>query len=76
MNENVKEIEGNVTPAELAARWRCHPETVRRKLRDRKIASIIIGRRRLVPLGEVTRIEAEAFIPAQQSLKQTISTTL
>jgi hypothetical protein len=53
-----------ITPAELANRWRKHPETIRRQLRAREIASVVIGRRRLIPLGEVLRIEADGLIPA------------
>ena len=48
---------------EIAAnRWHCHKETVRRALRERRIASIVIGRRRLIPAEEVERVERECRI--------------
>jgi hypothetical protein len=50
------------TPAEAAARWSFHVESVRRKLRTREILSIVIGRRRLIPGSEILRVEAEGFI--------------
>jgi len=50
------------TPAQLASRWHWHPESVRRALRERRLASFIIGRRRLIPASEIERIEREGFI--------------
>lgn len=51
-----------LTPAAIAARWSWHEESVRRVLRERRLASIIIGRRRLVPVEEIERVEREGFI--------------
>jgi len=43
---------------EVAARWHMHPETIRRMLRRKALASIIIGGRRLIPDFEVLRTES------------------
>lgn len=51
-----------MTPAAIANRWSWHEESVRRALRERRLASIIIGRRRLVPVEEIERVEREGFI--------------
>jgi hypothetical protein len=51
-----------LTPSQLAKRWSLHPESTRRILRERRIASIIIGRRRYIPASEVARLENEGFI--------------
>jgi hypothetical protein len=50
------------TPAQLASRWHWHPESVRRALRERRIASIIVSRRRLIPASEIERIENSGYI--------------
>jgi hypothetical protein len=50
------------TPTQTAHRWHWHPESVRRAIRERRIASIIIGRRRLIPITEIERIEREGFV--------------
>lgn len=54
-----------LTPAGVARRWNWHPESVRRALRERRLASIINGRRRLIPVGEVLRVEAAGFVAAK-----------
>jgi hypothetical protein len=53
-----------LTPNQLAKRWHWHPESIRRKIRRREIASKIIGRRRLIALEEAMRIESEGSIQA------------
>jgi hypothetical protein len=50
------------TPQQVARRWGWHVESIRRAIRQKRIESIIIFRRRLVPIGEVERIEAEGRI--------------
>jgi DNA-binding LytR/AlgR family response regulator len=50
------------TPRQVADRWAWHVESVRRALRERRIESTIIARRRLVPIAEIERIEAEGRI--------------
>lgn len=50
------------TPKRLAAMLDWHEESVRRKLRNREWASVVVSRRRLVPAGEVDKIMAEGFI--------------
>ena len=52
----------NLTATELAARWRMHPESLRRMARQRRIETIIIAGRRRFPLREVERTEAEGRI--------------
>jgi hypothetical protein len=54
-----------LTPTQLARRWSFHTESIRRRLRKRQIASILIGRKRLIALSEVLRLEAEGRIPAR-----------
>ncbi len=51
-----------VTPGQLADRWGWHPESIRRLLRKGKIESVVLSRRRLIPIGAVERIEAEGHI--------------
>lgn len=53
------------TPIEISRRWKWHPESVRRAIRCGRITSIVIGRRRLVPIAEVERIEAAGLIQAK-----------
>ena len=43
---------------QLASRWSCNVETIRRKLRRRELASVLIGRRRLVGMTDVLGAEA------------------
>ncbi len=50
------------TPRQVAARWGWHVESVRRAIRERRFASIIISRRRLVPVEEIHRIESEGLV--------------
>lgn len=51
-----------LTPHQVAERWGWHVESVRRAVRERRIESVVIFRRRLIPLAEVERIEAEGRI--------------
>lgn len=50
------------TPRQVAERWAWHVESVRRAIRQRRIESVVISRRLLVPLTEIERIEAEGRI--------------
>lgn len=47
----------SLTIDELAHRWSCSHQTVRRRIKDGKIRSFRIGWRHLVPLAEIERIE-------------------
>ena len=51
-----------ITPKQFAEHLNFHEESVRRKLRNREWASIIVSRRRLIPATEVDRILREGFI--------------
>ena len=51
------------TPTTAADRWNWHEESVRRALRERRLASIVLGRRRLIPASEIYRAEREGFVP-------------
>jgi len=53
------------TPEQAAARWYWNPESVRRKIRRGEIASVIIGRRRLIARSEIQRIESEGLVAAK-----------
>lgn len=48
-----------LTVDELAARWRCHRNTVHRLVRDGRITSLFIGRARLFRARDVEAFEAE-----------------
>ena len=50
------------TPAQIAARWSWHVESVRRAIRQRRLGSVIVGRRRLVPGEELEAFERQGFI--------------
>ena len=50
------------TPGQTARRWGMHEESIRRMLRQRRLASLIIARRRLIPLAEILRVEAEGRV--------------
>ena len=45
------------TPALLAERWHMHPESIRRLLRAKRLRSVLISRRRLVPVEAVLEYE-------------------
>jgi len=50
------------TPYQIARRWGWAVESVRRAIRQRRLDSRIISRRRLVPVAEIDRIEREGHI--------------
>lgn len=50
------------TPCQVAERWGWHVESVRRAMRERRLQSTIISRRRLMLVAEVERVEAEGHI--------------
>jgi hypothetical protein len=54
------------TPQQVAKRWAWHVESVRRAIRQRRLASVILSRRRLVPIAEIERLEAAGRINAVQ----------
>jgi len=54
-----------LSPAQITQRWPFHVESIRRKIRRGEIASVVIGRRRLVPMSEIQRVEAEGRVPAK-----------
>jgi len=51
-----------LTPAQLAARWQLHVESIRRKIRTGEIGSLVIGRRRLIPLEVINKLEINATV--------------
>jgi len=66
MNGNNIGIPKFLTPRQIAQRWCWHTESVRRMIRRREILSIVIGRRRLVPVVEIERIEADGTVNARR----------
>jgi len=54
-----------LSPAQITKRWPFHVESIRRMIRRGEIASVVLGRRRLVALSELQRIEAEGRVPAR-----------
>jgi hypothetical protein len=59
---NPADFRPHFTPKTAADRWHWHEESVRRALRERRLDSIIIGRRRLIPASEIDRAEREGFV--------------
>ena len=59
---NRSDYEAFLTPAELARRWRWHPESIRRWTRLGKLPIVKIGRRTLIPFSAVEAIEADGRI--------------
>jgi hypothetical protein len=59
---NVSQQEQFWTPAQLAERWHLHEESVRRMLRANRLACLIIGRRKLIPLSAILAFEAAATV--------------
>jgi Helix-turn-helix domain len=57
-----------LTPAELARRWRWHPESIRRWTRLGKLPVIKVSRRTLIPLSAIEKIEADGFIAAKSDV--------
>lgn len=49
-----------LTPAELAARWKIHPLTLRRWRHAGKLKASFLGRGVRIPISEVERFEREA----------------
>ena len=52
--------------AEIAARWRLHPETVRRLIREGRLPRMYVGRRRLVPMSAVLACEEQGWVPSRR----------
>lgn len=44
---------------ELAARWQCHVDTIKRREVEGKVHPVIVGHKRLYRLSDIQRIEAE-----------------
>lgn len=51
-----------LTPQQIADRWAWHVESVRRAIRQRRLESVVIFGRRLVPVTEIERVETEGRI--------------
>lgn len=49
-------------PSQIASRWGWNEESVRRAIREGRIRSIILWRRRLVEVSEIERIETEGRV--------------
>jgi hypothetical protein len=62
-----------LTPRQLGERWHFHPESIRRKIRNGEIGSIVIARRRLIQFEEILRIEAEGAIPVDPRYRRSHS---
>ncbi|MCB1099689.1 MAG: helix-turn-helix domain-containing protein [Verrucomicrobiae bacterium] len=52
-----------LTQEELADRWKCHEETIKRMRRRGELLFVVIGGRMVrIPMGEVLRIEKEGEV--------------
>jgi hypothetical protein len=49
-------------PSQIASRWGWNEESVRRAIRENRIRSIVLWRRRLVEVSEIERIEAQGRV--------------
>lgn len=47
-----------LTVAELAARWKCHRQSVMQKIHDEELTAFRIGREYRIALKEIERYEA------------------
>jgi hypothetical protein len=65
--EAIIKIPEFLTPRALSIRWSWHVESIRRKLRRRELESVVIGRRRLIPMSEVEKAEQAGRVPANQT---------
>ena len=59
-----------LTPAELAARWRWHAESIRRLLRQGRLPSLRLGGKRLIPLTDILHFEAEHLFGISRQVRQ------
>ncbi len=55
-----------LTTAQLAERWHCHPESVRRLVRTGALISVRLGRQVRLPLKEVERYEQQATLEGRR----------
>jgi len=59
-----------LTPAELARRWRWHPESIRRLLRQERLPSLRLGRKRIIPLTDIQHYEIEHLTGVSRQVRQ------
>jgi excisionase family DNA binding protein len=52
-------MEDTVTPKELAAEFRCHPDTVRRLIRNGKLAAYRVGGQWRIKAEDVEKLKRE-----------------
>jgi hypothetical protein len=65
IEDNQNDHDAFLTPAELARRWRWHPESVRRWTRLGKLPVVKVSRRTLIPLSAIEALEADGWIGAK-----------
>ena len=59
-----------LTPTELADRWRWHPESIRRLLRQKRLPSLRLGGKRIIPLADVLAYEVEHLVGHSRQVRQ------
>ena len=59
-----------LTPAELATRWRWHPESIRRLLRQGRLPSLRLGGKRIIPVADVLAYEAAHLVGYSRQVRQ------
>lgn len=52
--------------AEVAARWKLHPETVREMVREDRLPRMRIGGRILVPMSAIAECEKQGWVPSRR----------
>ncbi|HEY5911355.1 MAG TPA: helix-turn-helix domain-containing protein [Verrucomicrobiae bacterium] len=52
--------------AEVAARWKLHPETVRDMVRQERLPRMRIGGRILVPMSAIAECEKQGWVPSRR----------
>ena len=50
------------TVRRLSQRWACHPESIRRDIRNRKMSSVVRYGKHLIHKDEIARIERESMV--------------
>ena len=58
-NTNTTEIQRSaLNPHELASRWGCHPNTIRKMLGEGQLNGFRVRNNHLIPLAEIERVES------------------
>ena len=48
--------------AEVAARWKLHPATIRKMVRQERLPRLLIGRHSLIPMSAIAQCEKQGWV--------------